>query len=166
MLKKLQERRESEDRFTLIELMVVVLIIAILIAIAVPTFLGARERAQDRAVQSNLRNSLTASKVLYADSGDYSGVSAASLGNVEPALAFVAGNVASTDSGIVSAEVSGGNLVVTIAALSDSGDCFYIRDNIGDTVATAGTTFGTRAQGAAGNCQGDDVSNVTFNAAW
>jgi type IV pilus assembly protein PilA len=41
-------RRSGEAGFTLIELMVVVLIIAILIAIAIPTFLGARSRAQDR----------------------------------------------------------------------------------------------------------------------
>jgi prepilin-type N-terminal cleavage/methylation domain-containing protein len=47
---------EREGGFTLIELMVVVLIIAILIAIAVPTFLGARTRAQNRAAQSNPRN--------------------------------------------------------------------------------------------------------------
>jgi prepilin-type N-terminal cleavage/methylation domain-containing protein len=40
--------RSGEAGFTLIELMVVVLIIAILIAIAIPTFLGARSRAQDR----------------------------------------------------------------------------------------------------------------------
>ena len=146
--------------------MVVVLIIAILIAIAVPTFLGARERAQDRAVQSNLRNSLTASKVVYSDDGDYSGISAASLGAVEPAIAFVAAATASADSGTVSAEVSGGDLVVTLAALSDSGDCFYVRDNIGDTLATAGTTFGTRTQGAAGDCSAADTNNVTFAAAW
>ena len=41
--------RRSEDGFTMIELMVVVLIIGILVAIALPTFLGARNRAQDRA---------------------------------------------------------------------------------------------------------------------
>jgi type IV pilus assembly protein PilA len=52
-------RRSGEAGFTLIELMVVVLIIAILIAIAIPTFLGARSRAQDRVAQSNLRNALT-----------------------------------------------------------------------------------------------------------
>ena len=63
--------KRDDKGFTLIELMVVVLIIAILIAIAIPTFLGARERAQDRGAQSNLRNALTAAKVLYADDGDY-----------------------------------------------------------------------------------------------
>ena len=51
LLKRFWERRRDEEGFTLIELMVVVLIIAILIAIAIPTFLGARPRAQDRAAQ-------------------------------------------------------------------------------------------------------------------
>ena len=62
MLQTLRRRLqgEREGGFTLIELMVVVLIIAILIAIAIPTFLGARTRAQDRAAQASLRNALVA----------------------------------------------------------------------------------------------------------
>ncbi len=40
---------EREDGFSLIELMTVVLIIAVLMAIAIPSYLGARERATDRA---------------------------------------------------------------------------------------------------------------------
>jgi prepilin-type N-terminal cleavage/methylation domain-containing protein len=63
---------EREGGFTLIELMVVVLIIAILIAIAIPTFLGARSRAQDRAAQASLRNALVAAKSIHTDSQDYS----------------------------------------------------------------------------------------------
>ena len=64
-------RRSGEAGFALIELMVVVLIIAILIAIAIPTFLGARSRAQDRVAQSNLRNALTAEKTYYVDNQAY-----------------------------------------------------------------------------------------------
>ncbi|MGH9168865.1 MAG: prepilin-type N-terminal cleavage/methylation domain-containing protein, partial [Acidimicrobiia bacterium] len=86
MIYWLRERlAKDEAGFTLIELMVVVLIIAILIAIAIPTFLGARERAQDRAAQSDLRNALTAAKVYYTDNENYD-AAAADLTAIEPSL--------------------------------------------------------------------------------
>src|SRR5690348_9077923 len=80
MLSLARRRRDDEQGFTLIELMVVVLIIAILIAIAIPTFLGARQRAQDRAAQSDLRNGLTAEKTVYTDNQSYSAVVATMKG--------------------------------------------------------------------------------------
>ena len=88
------EGRDDEGGFTLIELMVVVLIIAILIAIAIPTFLGARQRAQDKAAQSSLRNGLTAAKTIYTDSEDYTrrGAERDEHGrsqDTEPSLTFV-----------------------------------------------------------------------------
>src|SRR6478609_2776116 len=81
----LARTRDQEEGFTLIELMVVVLIIAILIAIAIPTFLGARQRAQDRAAQSDLRNGLTAEKTLYTDAQNYD-TTVATLKGVESSL--------------------------------------------------------------------------------
>ena len=85
LINSLKSRKDAEEGFTLIELMVVVLIIAILIAIAIPTFLGARERAQDRAAQSDLRNGLTAEKVYYTDSEAYT-TTVADLQDIEPSL--------------------------------------------------------------------------------
>ncbi|MGZ8734191.1 MAG: prepilin-type N-terminal cleavage/methylation domain-containing protein, partial [Acidimicrobiia bacterium] len=89
MLKSIRDRRENEEGFTLIELMVVVLIIAILIAIAIPTFLGARTKANDRAAQSSLRNALTAAKSVFTDNNTYATADAATLAVDEPSLTFV-----------------------------------------------------------------------------
>lgn len=91
MLATLRKRIDREDEgFTLIELMVVVLIIAILLAIAIPTFLGAQDRARDRGAQSNLRNSLTAAKTISTDTeGIFTSVDASSLNTAEPSLIHV-----------------------------------------------------------------------------
>ncbi|MGH8875212.1 MAG: type IV pilin protein, partial [Acidimicrobiia bacterium] len=120
---------KNEEGFTLIELMVVVLIIAILIAIAIPTFLGARERAQDRAAQSDLRNALAAEKVYYVDEEAYT-ATPADLTAIEPSLAFDGTDVA------VALDAAD-DQVVCITGVSASGTTFVIAD-----IAT-GTGSGT-----------------------
>src|SRR5438067_13930624 len=88
MFKAIRDRLNNDDKgFTLIELMVVVLIIAILIAIAIPTFLGARQRAQDKQAQSNIRNALTTEKTYYVDNQAYT-ATVASLSAIENSLDF------------------------------------------------------------------------------
>ena len=151
VLSNLKARRDSEEGFTLIELMVVVLIIAILIAIAIPTFLGARERAQDRAAQSSLRNALTAAKTAYTDNSDYSKSTEVELPAIEPSLKYEDAATTSGTSATVPSfkdvSVSVSNVAGTdkqvwsAAVLSKSGKCFYISDIA--TGASAGTTYGS-----------------------
>jgi type IV pilus assembly protein PilA len=125
-LRKRLGREENESGFTLIELMVVVLIIAILIAIAIPTFLGARTRAQDRQAQSNLRNAFAAEKVVYTDDQVYT-ENAATLSGIEPSLTYLAdGAMTATSPKSIYVDVTGATL--TIGAKSKSGKCFYMQD--------------------------------------
>ncbi len=85
MLKWMRKRLSDDSGFTLIELMVVVLIIAVLVAIAIPSFIGFRNRAQDRAAQSELRNVLLAEQAVWTDTGAYTAVEA-TLKTYEPSI--------------------------------------------------------------------------------
>jgi type IV pilus assembly protein PilA len=139
MLKAIRERLargREEGGFTLIELMVVVLIIAILIAIAIPTFLGARQRAQNRAAQSDLRNGLVAAKTLYTDDESFV-MTAAELEAVEPNLDFddAVANSTQTVIGVVDAADD-----VVFVKRSGSGTYYCIAES-----ESAGTSYDSGA---------------------
>ena len=137
MLKALRTRMQDDKGFTLIELMVVVLIIAILIAIAIPTFLGLRRRAQDRAVQSDLRNGLVAAKAYYTDGEAYTGFDAAEGETIEPSLNWAAD---------ITITVPSAQSVV-MHATSASTTVFCIADD-----STSGTFTGTGAETTVAGC--------------
>ena len=67
MLSKIKNRKG----FTLIELMIVVAIIGILAAIAIPQFASYRQRAQDSAAKSALKNLATAQEDYYVKNDFY-----------------------------------------------------------------------------------------------
>lgn len=144
MLQAMRKRMEDDKGFTLIELMVVVLIIAILIAIAIPTFLGLRQRAQDRAAQSDLRNGLTAAKAFFTDNDSYAPAAplptfdAAALEAIEPSLSAVDGGTPAIGSSDVHVKgVTGSTVVLVRRSASES--LFCIADN---AAAGGGTVRG------------------------
>jgi len=139
----MRKRLNQEEGFTLIELMVVVLIIAVLVAIAVPSFLGFRNRAQDRSAQADLRNVLLSEKAHWTDNGAYTATEA-DLKVFEPGIEI--GVVAI---GTVTSAANAGEAHVTWTAgatedvvcmyeYSDSGNLFAVLD---DATATGGTYY-------------------------
>jgi type IV pilus assembly protein PilA len=132
MTKAIRKRLAGSEGFTLIELMVVVMIIAVLIAIAIPSFLGFRKSAQDRAAQAEIRNVLLSEKAFWLEKGDYT-QTAADITALEPNADLVGGPAA----GVFIDLNAASNDIVCVVRTAASGNSFSIWES-----STAGTFYG------------------------
>lgn len=126
MLERLRRRR-NEKGFTLIELLVVVIIIGLLAAIAIPAFLGQRNKANDAAAKSLVRNGATAMEAFYSDGNTYVGADDTKLKAIEPNIAWSA---TLSDAGLDQVKFSGLSANgYTLESTSKSGKVFtYAKD--------------------------------------
>ncbi len=156
--------------FTIVELMVVVAVIGILVSVALPTYLGARQRANDRAAQSDLRQALSTAKVLYGDDVSYAPggvpITSAMMQAEEPSLVFVTGATASSAGNgyAVSFRVWDAT-EINVARRSSSGRCYYARTIETQGVAPTdvpGVYYGFKS---AGPCTGDSTATMATLAA-
>ena len=158
MMTKIRKRLSGgEGGFTLIELLVVIIIIAILAAIAIPTFLGQRQKANDAAAKSLVRNAMTAMESAYVDRRAFNTITQAELQAIEPTITWTdanagggGANYASADgsaagSSTVTAQASanavnwgGGAQVYTIGTVSASSNIFVVYS---DKAGSTGTVF-------------------------
>jgi type IV pilus assembly protein PilA len=80
---KLRHRLDGEGGFTLIELLIVIVVIGILLAIAVPSYLNFRERANQKAVDSDVRSAVPTAEAYYASHQTYSGLDVSELTSLD-----------------------------------------------------------------------------------
>jgi type IV pilus assembly protein PilA len=152
----------NDDGFTLIELMVVVMIIAILVAIAIPSFFGARKRAQDSSAKSSLQVSVTDANAIYSDALSFPSTLATDLAAEEPNISYAATastgpKVLSVATGIATGSTSTTDDQVIFAAKSASGKCFYLRHVATPGLGTSGTYIASQATSATVTCTAADT---------
>ncbi len=161
-LQKLTERLRSEEGFTLIELMVVVLIIGQLIAMSIPTFLGTRAHAQDAAAKAAAARTVQTARIVYSDHATYTDATPTALTAAEPSMVFVAATSPSTGSRSPSTDATDATGVTFVAAVwSPSGSCFFIRDR-----TNVGVDYGKSIGGSMANCTAANIGAITFNKTW
>jgi len=158
--------REGEAGFTLIELMVVIVVIAILMLIGIPAFLGAKDRANDRAVESNVRNAFTAARTYYSDKLQYT-ADPAVMTSEEPTLHWTNTPLDGTQPPdtiyIETQNYPSANQTVVVVGRSKAGRCFYLRDVMSG--GTTGTYYGASVPSGA-NCSVPLINDPGWSNSW
>jgi prepilin-type N-terminal cleavage/methylation domain-containing protein len=122
-----------ERGFTLLEMLVVAFVIAILIAVSAPVLQGFRVRAQDRAVQTELRNAIILERGHWQEFGAYTNV-AADLKELD--YTFQVGDGFNPYHPLLELDLTSSGQRVCLTAQSDSGTWFSIMED-----GTTGRTF-------------------------
>jgi len=160
-LRRPAHRRGDETGFSLIELMIVLLIIGILLAVAIPTYLSARDRAENRAAQETLGHVLTSAEADYASQGAFVPLSghktmAGYLAAQNPGVTVIRVHISTQTSSAHTVSEWSSDQWLSLGIRSASGRCFYLIDDalggvdysgLGTPNADAGVFYGASPGG-------------------
>ncbi len=153
--------RGRDEGFSLTEMMIVVLIMAVLVTIAFPTFLRSQNQAKDRSAQTSLRVAVNAAKVAWEADTGYSLLTATMLEVQEPSRQWISASAPSSKPAEISFAVPSAQVFIA-AALSPSGICYFIRDDVSSSAT--GDVFALSTTGA---CSANEaILSATWSASW
>ena len=135
-----RQRLGSDHGFTLPEVMVTILIVGVLLAAGVPTYRGARDRANDSAARAALHDGLVTAWIIYIDDLDFDDADGAGMATGEPSMTFIDAPGVSASGEQLSVATGAGGSTWGAAVMSDSGTCFYVRTNGTDATVYGSST--------------------------
>jgi type IV pilus assembly protein PilA len=144
MTKRISAAGRTEDGFTIIELLVVVLIIGILAAVALPAFLNQKNKALDASAKELAHSAQIAAETYATDhSGSYAGLTAANLTQYDSTIQISSANGPYVV-GVTNATATGFTVTTTTATATEQ---FSITRSNGLT-----TRWCTPSNGIQGGC--------------